>query len=134
MANKILWVEDDHELLDPVMNPLREKGYIIEKRDKASDAIDALERGAYDCVILDMIMPSGSLQNREDYFNGISVLEYMKRDEKNRETPVIVYSLVNEPKKVDEIKALGISAYLNKFETVPSRLVEEVEAAIKKGE
>ena len=71
---------------------------------------------------------------REDYCNGISVLEYMRKDGKNRETPVIVFSVVNETEKVAEIEDLGISVYLNKLEIPPSRLIEEVEAAIKKGE
>ena len=50
---KILWVDDEVELLKPHVLFLRGKGYEVETCNNGYDAIDMAAEGAYDLIILD---------------------------------------------------------------------------------
>ena len=50
---KILWVDDEVELLKPHVLFLRQKGYDVETCNNGYDAIDMAAEGSYDLIILD---------------------------------------------------------------------------------
>ena len=50
---KILWVDDEIELLKPHVLFLRGKGYEVDTCNNGYDAIDMASEGAYDLIILD---------------------------------------------------------------------------------
>ncbi len=54
---KILWVDDEVELLKPHVLFLRQKGYEVETCNNGYDAIDMASETAYDLIILDEMMP-----------------------------------------------------------------------------
>ena len=55
--NKILWVDDEIDLLKPHIMFLKSKGYEVATSNNGYDAIDMLSSDAYDLVILDEMMP-----------------------------------------------------------------------------
>lgn len=54
---KILWVDDEVELLKPHVLFLKQKGYEVDTCNNGYDAIDMAAEGAYDLIILDEMMP-----------------------------------------------------------------------------
>lgn len=54
---KILWVDDEVELLKPHVLFLQQKGYEVDTCNNGYDAIDMASEGAYDLIILDEMMP-----------------------------------------------------------------------------
>ena len=54
---RILWVDDEIELLKPHIMILRSKGYEVETCNNGYDAIDMATETAYDVIILDEMMP-----------------------------------------------------------------------------
>ena len=54
---KILWVDDEVELLKPHVLFLKGKGYDVETCNNGYDAIDMVRATAYDLIILDEMMP-----------------------------------------------------------------------------
>ena len=54
---KILWVDDEIELLKPHVLFLRQKGYEVDTCNNGYDAIDMATEGGYDLIILDEMMP-----------------------------------------------------------------------------
>ena len=50
---KILWVDDEIELLKPHVLFLRQKGYEVDTCNNGYDAIDMATEGGYDLIILD---------------------------------------------------------------------------------
>ena len=54
---KILWVDDEVELLKPHVLFLKQKGYEVDTCNNGYDAIDMASEGAYDLIILDEMMP-----------------------------------------------------------------------------
>lgn len=54
---KILWVDDEVELLKPHVLFLQQKGYEVDTCNNGYDAIDMASEGSYDLIILDEMMP-----------------------------------------------------------------------------
>ena len=57
MQGKILWADDEIELLKPHILFLESKGYLVEAVTNGSDAIDKAMENAYDIIFLDENMP-----------------------------------------------------------------------------
>ena len=54
---KILWVDDEIDLLKPHILTLTSKGYEVDTCNNGYDAIDMATEKAYDVIILDEMMP-----------------------------------------------------------------------------
>lgn len=54
---KILWVDDEINLLKPHILFLNKRGYTVETCNNGYDAIDMVSQEYYDLVILDEMMP-----------------------------------------------------------------------------
>lgn len=54
---KVLVIEDDQDLVDLVSLLLRGDGYRVEIACNGKEALDSIERGAPDLILLDMKMP-----------------------------------------------------------------------------
>ena len=58
MANtRILWADDEIELLRPHIMFLEQKGYEVETANNGSDAVEMVRNGHFDIVFLDEQMP-----------------------------------------------------------------------------
>ena len=91
---KILWVDDEVELLKPHVLFLRQKGYDVETCNNGYDAIDMAAEGSYDLIILDEMMPG---------MTGLETLPKIK--EVRPTTPVIMVTKSEEENIMN--KAIG---------------------------
>ncbi|HTP79690.1 MAG TPA: bifunctional response regulator/alkaline phosphatase family protein [Bacteroidota bacterium] len=62
-AKKILWVDDEIDLLKPHLKLLEQKGYAVDTATNGEDAVELVRGKGYDLVFLDEMMPGkGGLQ------------------------------------------------------------------------
>ncbi len=54
---RILWADDEIDLLRPHILLLEEKGYVVKTVTNGNDAVDAFQKGVFDLVFLDENMP-----------------------------------------------------------------------------
>lgn len=103
MAIKILWVDDEIELLKPHFLFLEKKGYQTTTMNNATDALDLLENENFSAVLLDENMP------------GLSGLEAIKKIKQIRPRLPIIMVTKNEEEHIME-EAIGshIADYLIK--------------------
>lgn len=60
---KILWVDDEIDLLRPHLRLLEQKGYQVDTAANGEDAVEMVKTKSYDLVFLDEMMPGmGGLQ------------------------------------------------------------------------
>ena len=72
MANtRILWADDEIELLRPHIMFLEQKGYEVETANNGSDAVEMVHNEHFDIVFLDEQMPG---------ISGVEALEKIKAD------------------------------------------------------
>lgn len=103
MEAKILWADDEIELLKPHVLFLESKGYSVKTVTSGLDAIDELAEQDFDLVFLDENMPG---------LTGLEALERIK--EKNSSLPVIMITKSEEEHIMEEAIGSKIADYLIK--------------------
>lgn len=100
---KILWADDEIDLLKPHILFLESKGYSVDRVTNGTDAIDKAEENAYDVIFLDENMP------------GISGLEALSKiKETNPLVPVVMITKSEEEFIMEEAIGSKIADYLIK--------------------
>ncbi len=127
IAKKIVWIEDDTNIINDVVRPLERSGYLIERFytvREALDNIDALQ--ACDLILLDLIIPPGETDEPVGHYPGMYLLRTFREKYKFMQ-PVIVLSVVANAEVFQDLKVLG--AEIENKPILPSklkRLVEEI--------
>jgi DNA-binding response OmpR family regulator len=78
----ILVIDDEPVLLDIIETALTESGHRVEIAEDGKDGIKKFEKGTFDIVITDLVMPNG---------NGNSVVHHIRKSERSW-TPIIAIS------------------------------------------
>jgi len=102
-AIKILWVDDEIDLLKPHIIFLENKNYKVTTCNNGRDAVDIFEENNFDIVFLDENMPGMS---------GLETLSEMK--EKKSSVPVIMITKSEEEHLMEEAIGSKIADYLIK--------------------
>jgi len=103
MEARILWADDEIDLLKPHILFLEQKGYTIDTINNGSDAVDMADETHYDIIFLDENMPG---------LNGLETLAKIK--EKNQSVPIIMITKSEEEYIMEEAIGGQISDYLIK--------------------
>ena len=100
---KILWADDEIDLLKPHILFLQSKGYEVATANNGRDALDALEREHFDLVLLDENMPG---------ISGLETLSLINRQ--HPQLPVIMITKSEEENIMNQAIGNKISDYLIK--------------------
>jgi CheY-like chemotaxis protein len=100
---KILWVDDEIDLLKPHILFLQQKDYDVTTTNNGTDAIDLVRSQPFDIVFLDEQMPG---------LSGIETLEQMKIDYPN--LPIVMITKSEEETIMEEAIGSNIADYLIK--------------------
>ena len=104
MANtRILWADDEIELLKPHIMFLEQKGYEVETANNGSDAVEMVHNEHFDIVFLDEQMPG---------ISGVEALEKIKADFPN--LPVVMITKSEEERIMEDAIGSNIADYLIK--------------------
>ena len=96
MNKKILLVEDEEKIARFIELELKHEGYDVSKAFNGRDGLDMAETGAFDLVLLDVMLPE---------LNGLEVL---RRIRKNSDIPVIM--LTARDAVMDKVSGLDAGA------------------------
>ena len=100
---KILWVDDEIELLKPHILTLRNRGCTVDTCNNGYDAIDMVAEHSYDMIILDEMMPG---------MTGLETLPLIK--DIRPTTPVIMVTKSEEEDIMDKAIGSKIADYIIK--------------------
>ncbi|MBQ6844648.1 MAG: response regulator transcription factor [Agathobacter sp.] len=101
---KLLLAEDELSLSKALVHILEKNNYTVDPVYNGQDALDYLETGNYDAVILDIMMP---------YIDGITLLKKIRAN--GNSIPVLILSAKSE---IDD-KVLGLDSGANDYLTKP---------------
>lgn len=130
MAKTIVWIEDDVDIIDPVIRPLERAGHRILRLRLVQEALENIEliRNS-DLILLDIILPSGDVSKEYGRYSGLELLQELK-DEHGIETPVVVLSVVTNAEVYRRLRELGVKDIIRK-PILPSKLKERVERVLE---
>lgn len=100
---RILWADDEIDLLKPYILFLDGKGYSVTAVNNGRDAVEAVRNEAFDLVILDENMPG---------LTGLETLSLVKQE--NADLPVIMITKSEEEDIMDQAVGSKIADYLIK--------------------
>jgi DNA-binding response OmpR family regulator len=115
----VLVVDDDRSIVDLMRDFLEAEGFEVEGALSAGEAQDALHRRAFDCLLLDVMLP------------GESGFELCRRLRQRSAVPILFLSARDED--VDKIRGLGLGGddYIVKSAT-PAEVVARVKAVLRR--
>jgi DNA-binding response OmpR family regulator len=117
---RILWADDEIELLQPHVMFLQEKGYEVTQATNADDAIKLAKEGNFDLVLLDEMMPGK---------DGLTTLNEIKDFSPN--LPVIMITKNEEEFLMEEAIGNKIDDYLTK-PVNPSQILSACKKILEK--
>lgn len=104
-AARILVVDDVEANRDLLARRLQRQGHVVEMAENGQEALDKVGVGAWDLVLLDVMMP---------VLDGIGALTAIKGNAATRHIPVIMISANTEMDTVVKCIELGADDYLSK--------------------
>jgi nucleoside phosphorylase/CheY-like chemotaxis protein len=131
---KILWIEDDAYELEALLYPVRKDGHSIYIALDEKEALEQINKNNFDLIILDCILPTGKdIGHPSDDFEpfvGLRLAKTILKEKKIR-TPVIVFSVIDDDKVINEFYNLGVQKYLSKTRILPSQFREEIYSVLE---
>ena len=99
MAQRIVMIEDEKDIVDLVQYNFRKAGFEIESFSRGRDGLESLRRRPADLVLLDILLPDQ---------DGLEVCRRLRADERLKTVPVIFLTAKGE--EIDRILGLEIGA------------------------
>ncbi len=100
---RILWIDDEMELLKPHLLFLQEKGHEVDTVTNGRDAVDAVKERFYDLILLDENMPG---------LSGMETLGELR--EVQPHTPIVMITKSEEEQVMEDAIGSQVSDYLIK--------------------
>ena len=117
-------VDDDEFLTKLYAKKMSESGFQAETILGSVAALEKLRGGEKpDVLLLDIVMPG---------MDGIELLRTIKTEKLAPTSSVIMLTNQSQSAEIEKAKELGVSGYIVKSNAVPSEVVAEVEAILKK--
>ena len=116
----ILIIEDEKPLAHALELKLSRAGFAVEVTSDGERGVAALERGGFDLVLLDLVMPKK---------DGFAVLENMK--ERGDKTPAIVLSNLSQKEDEQKVRELGAQDFFIKSNMPIADVVNRVQTLLQ---
>ena len=121
--HRILIIDDDQDFLDATGEFLRRADFEVDEALTPESALDKIQAGDFDLVILDVMMPAG--------YEGFEVARAIREDLDKRELPVLMLTSLCETKKIPyrfapDSDYLPVDVFLEK-PVSPEQLVQTIQ-------
>ena len=122
-AKRIVYIEDEQEMIDLVRLILNRKGFDVKGAIGGQEGLDMILDEIPDLVLLDLMMPD---------MDGWEVYQQMNANGKTRDIPVIV--ITAKAQNIDKVLGIHIAKvddYISKPFS-PQQLIDSVESVLNK--
>lgn len=103
---RILYIDDDRDLLGLISQYLTKKGYVVETATDPATATRQLARiESFDVVLLDVSMPG---------VGGLDACRLLRGNKASKGKPIVLISAHDSPKDIEKGLAAGADRYLTK--------------------
>ena len=126
MSKTIAWIEDDVEIIGPVIRPLERAGYKIIRLRTVEEVFDHIqELQNADLILLDMILPHGKYEGEMSRYTGLNIFEEL-REKYQVTTPIVALTVVAREEVRQKLHEMGVTDIIRK-PVRPSELKERID-------
>lgn len=120
MKKKILLVDDEPHFVTTVKDRLEMMGYEIVTASNGKEALEKVDKGVPDLILLDVQMPE---------LDGLEVANRLKSSDKTKSIPIIMLTAKGQLNDVGKAVDIGVKDYIVKpFD--PHTLAEKIKAVL----
>ncbi len=119
---KILVIEDEHDIRELISYNLESEGYDIIKAATGTEGVELARKKLPDLVLLDIMLPD---------IDGLEVCRKLKRDDSTKDIPIIMLTAKSEDSDVISGLELGAEDYITKPFS-PRVLVARLRAVLRR--
>jgi phosphate regulon transcriptional regulator PhoB len=122
MNNKILIVDDEHDIVDLVSYNLKKEGFRITTAVDGEQALHKIRKDKFDLVVLDLMLPG---------LQGVELCRIIRNDPKAADTPIIMLTAKGE--EVDRV--IGLESGADDYMTKPfssRELIARIKAVLRR--
>lgn len=118
MAKKVIVVDDDMYIRELYEEVLKGEGYDVDTAVNGQEALDKLNKGGYDLVLLDIMMPK---------IDGLGVMKALTANPPATPNgPILMLTNLDHEPLVQEALDKGAKAFLIKANITPADLMDQV--------
>jgi two-component system response regulator ResD len=122
MPNRVLIIEDEHDLRSLYAEILTNAGYNVDQAPDGEVGMDKIKNTPWNLMLLDIMLPGK---------DGLRMLKEMKENPANKKGPVVIITNLNSEHIIQEAFNLGADGYLIKSEITPDKIIDEVKEFLK---
>lgn len=123
-GHRVMIIDDDQFLLDMYAVKFKAAHFEVEAVLDPVVALKKLRDGfTTDVIILDAVMPG---------MDGLELLKQLRAEQLGGDPAIIMLTNQSQQSDIDTAQAIGVDGYILKADHVPSEVIEEVSAIIKK--
>lgn len=122
MAKEILVVDDEPNMIDIAQAVLEERGFRVAGVHSGKECLKRLKGKKPDLILLDIRMPG---------MDGWEVLREIKKDERTKAIPVMMYTVVEKSLDEETLRERGVEEFIVKPFKLED-LIRKVEKIMKK--
>lgn len=117
----ILLIDDDKFFLEFYRSEMAQYNFKVEFAVDGEEGLKKAKEIIPDAIILDVILPKK---------DGFEVLEELKKDDKTKNIPVVVASVLSEDNDIKRLLSLGAAKTFNKLSNLPREVAIYIQEAI----
>ena len=138
MDKTIVWIENDTDIIDPVVKRLERTGYHFIRLHTVREALEAMDTMCRaDLILLDVVLPTADIpyvwdnENALSPFTGLSLLHQLRQASASK-TPVVVLTALRCPQLKRTLQGLEVADIVY-MPIRPSELHRRLEAVCAPG-
>ena len=118
---KIAIIEDDAAINQMYRMKFEAEGFDVRMAADGAQGVEIVKDFEPDVILLDLQMP---------HMDGATALDYIRKMEKHKNTPVLILTNLGEEEAPVSLKKLGVSSYIVKANYTPKQVVAKVKEFI----
>lgn len=119
--SRVLIVEDEVSLRELYADFLRDSGYVVDVASDGESALDKINRGEWDVLLLDIMLPK---------LDGMEVLKSITTDSLLNSKPILIMSNLEDPAIIRRCLEAGAKEFLAKAELTPPDIIAAIERTL----
>lgn len=118
MAKRIIVVDDDLYIRELYEEVLKDEKYEVDTAADGQEALDKIQKGGYDLILLDIMMPK---------VDGFGIMDNLKQNPPQTPNgPIVLLTNLDHEPLINEAMEKGATAFLIKADITPEDLIEKV--------